>query len=385
MRKFFLFFILTLIFFYSSCSKKEKFNNFKFKAVKVRTKNFFYKRIPKIVSIDGFVSSEKIAFITPKIDGYIEKINVKPGDRVKKGDVLLIIKNKEIEKKVKSIKFKLQSLNIQKKETKILINLYKKSLSQAEANFHLAKSNFYRYRNLLKTESITKEEFDKIHTQFINAELEVKKAKDLLEINKLKLIQITKEIKSLESSLEELEVLSSYRILKAPFSGIILEKYLDIGNYVTPGVKILKLGTLKKVAYFSVPLKYLKYCSVGNYVFINNKKAKIIEIIPEIEASQFKIKVSLNSMNFVNGQYLKAKFIADFRRAIVLPKNLVKRLNDLYYVYVCKNGFVIKTFLTGKFISNGFLVNSGLSQKDKVILTPINNFQSNLRCENKIK
>ncbi len=378
------FIILFIAFFFIGCGKEEKLTNREIKTIKVEVLPIKLIEFPIYKTVDGFVSSNKVAFISPKINGYIEKFYVKAGDKVKKGGLLFKIKNKEIQEKVRSLKYKLRSLKIKEKEAKISISIYKKSVVQAKANFILAKKNFIRFRNLLKTDSVTKQEFDKMETNFINAKEELKKAKDMLKISKLKLKEIKNDIKSVKSSFKELKVISDYRLVKAPFSGIVLEKYMDEGNLVSPGIKVLKIGSFDKVAYFSIPLKYKNFIKNYGYIKINGRDSKIIEISPDIKrsSSQFTVKAKLNSKDiYENGQYIKGEIFSGKRKVIVLDPKFVRKYNDFYYTYVCKNGFVIKTFITGEFWNkNKFIVKTGLQEGDHLIVKPVKDFQENLRC-----
>ena len=377
MKKLFVTLIGVLIFF--SCNSDQKLTDKTIKSVHVKVEKAKLCRIPVNIIVDGYVSSDEVAFISPKINGYIEEFYVKPGDRVVKGDILVKIKNREIEEKLNSVKYNLNALKIQKKQVKISIQTYEKSIVQAKANFILAKKNFKRFKNLLKSESVTKQEFDRMKTEFINAKMEFKKAEDFLKINKLKLKEIDNRIKSLKSVFAEVQVASDYRFVKAPFNGVILEKYIDTGNLVQPGIKIFKIGGFNKVAYFSIPLKYKNFKSVT----IDNSRVKVLEISPDIKrgTSQFTIKTTLPSKNFENGAYIKARLIEGVKSGVVIKNKYIKKYNELYYTYICKNGFVIKTFITGEFLKkDNFLVRTGIKTGENIIVSPIENFSENLKC-----
>ena len=379
MKKFSL--ILMIFFTLISCSKKEEAFNKKPIIYKVKTKKVQFAKIPIKTTLNGIVFSKKLAFTSPKIDGFIEKFYIKEGDKVSKGQLLFTIKNNEIERKINSLKFQINALHNQINETKILIKIYKKSLAQAKANFDLAKKNYERFKKLIKTESVTKQEFDKIETEYINSKLELEKAKNFLKINKIKLQQLKNNISSLNEKLKELEIISNYRFVKAPFTGVVLKKFLDIGNLVSPGVKVLKIGSIKKVAYFNVPIKYKQF--LPEFIIIQNKKYKIAEIIPDIApgTDQFKIKVNLPDY-FENGQFITATIYTGTKEGIIINKKYIRNFNGIFYTYICKNNYIIKTFLKGNFITDkDFLVISGLSDSDKLIIFPIKDFDENSRCE----
>ena len=382
--------ITILIFFlffsaFYSCKKQESELSIQHNdTVKVNTEKVKTFIIPDYVTFDCFVSSNNISFISPKINGYIKDFKVSPGDIVKKGDLLFTVSNDEIAYKVESIKAKLNSLYTVNREIKILYGIYGKDLKQAQANFELVKKNFQRYKNLLKSESITKIEFDKMKTDFVNSETEVEKAKNMLLVNKLKITRNKHDIESLKKKLAALQTVSNYRFVKAPFNGIVLEKYIDNGNLVSPGVKVLKIGSLKKVAYCSVPSRYKSQLKKNATLFVKNKMVKIVEIYPDISrnSSQFKIKISLPQAGkkFANGEFFTAKYKKGNRKAILIDKKSVKHYNNIFYTLTCTNGYLLKNFITVKEYSNDkYEVLTGLNVGEQLIVNPIN-FEKNMKC-----
>ena len=381
-----LFIIIFIILFIVGCGseKKSQIPENK-KTINVKIVKAEKTSVPEYIKLNGFVSSDKVAFISPKINGYIEKFYVVPGEKIYRGEILFSIKNKEISEKVKSLQAKLKSLYSMKKETSLLYDISKKSLKQAEANFKLAGKNFKRYKNLVKTESITPLEFDKMKTDFINAKMELEKAKKMEEINKLKIVQLNHNIQSLRNSLNEVKTVSDYRFVKAPFDGVILEKYIDAGNLVSPGVKVLKMASMKKVAYFTVPSKFKSYVKVGDKLFIKNQSVKIIEIYPDVSRNslQFKIKTTLPEELKIlpNGSFMTSLLKTGKREALLIDKKFVRKYNDIFYTYLCKNsGEVVKAFLTLKEYSfDKYEILTGLDINDDIIKSPLD-INETMKC-----
>ncbi len=379
-----LFIILSIFLLILGCNKKEnKEISKRMEApIKVKVKKVEFRNIPVYVTLVGYAKSKNIANISPKINGYIEKINYNVGDYVEKGKVVAVIVNKEMEDKLKSLKAKLKAANAGLKQVQELIEIDKKSFKQAESNFKFAKKTYLRFKNLLKSESITKQEFDKVLNEFTNAKLEVEKAKKLIEIDKLRVREAKDNILSLKNSINSLKVITEYRYVKAPFDGIIVKKFIDKGNFINVGMPILQIATRELEGVFYVPSTYFSKLKLGDKIYIKGKPYKIIEISPNIDrtSSKFQIKVNIDK-NFVNGEYIEAKLKIGSRKAILIDKKYIHQVDSLNFTFIAKDNFVLKVFLKIRDYNHSKdEVISGLNKNDMIIVEPLNNLKDKLPC-----
>ena len=120
--------------------KKVKSN-----AVKLEASIVQYGKIEEIVRADGEIKAEKQVDIGSDIMGRIEKIYVRLGDYVKKGDTLCVIDKKSYEAKVNSLRATLNDIKNKlekaQKDFERISNLYEKGLI-SEADFENAKLQY---------------------------------------------------------------------------------------------------------------------------------------------------------------------------------------------------------------------------------------------------
>ncbi len=144
---------------------------------------------PNIIEGSGTIEVTEIE-IAPKIAGRIAEIPFNEGDSAKEGDLL--------------VKLEYEELNAQK--------------LSALANLNNVEKNYNRIRELFKTGSVSKKDFD-------NAETAYSVAKANYEF-------IAANIKQ--------------AVIYSPVTGTVLERNLEVGELAFPGSPILTLADLRK-------------------------------------------------------------------------------------------------------------------------------------------
>ncbi len=159
---------------------------------------------------NSVLQADRFAHIRASTTGEIEKILFKKGERVKKGDLIIKIKNDEQYARLKLAEANLRAGIAQLKQTKIRSSSIQKSLERAERLFSekiVSESNLEQ----TKTESQV-----------------VQEAINISEAN----------ILQLESQLRIAKSLYENTFIRAPFDGIISDIYVEVGEYLVPSTPI---------------------------------------------------------------------------------------------------------------------------------------------------
>lgn len=198
--------------------------------------------------------------------GIVDVINVDVGSKVKKGDVLLKIKN---DTQVESVKMQ---------------------QAQSDANeqtYLFQKSQYERYEQ--SKEVIDKNTFEQMYNSFKTAENNYKTALASLQLQK--------------------ETLND-TYLKAPFDGVIAAKTIELGEGVSQnGTELFRLISNEVKLVLEFDSKYLSKVKVGDsYTFsVDSAKEKqtvtINKIYPSIDAQTRKVKAEAMAKNMVSGVF----------------------------------------------------------------------------------
>lgn len=122
-------------------------------AIEVIVKSAEKETIEPFIKLPGRVNAEKISYVYPQIGGIIKKVKFTEGSIVKKGQPLY-----EIDPEI-----------------------YKAAVESAKKNLEAVKAKKERYETLIKSDAISRQEFDDIIAQYAQAESELSRAKKDLE------------------------------------------------------------------------------------------------------------------------------------------------------------------------------------------------------------
>lgn len=180
------------------------------------------------IELTGVVAPDeaRVGHILPLAQGVVERIFVKLGDRVEKGQPLVELDNVEMGE------LAAQHLHASAQ------------LQTANAKLVVARRSLERADNLLKVEAISQREYDERRAQYDEAQAEVAGGKaELLQIDqKLRRFGLTNEaIQRLSGTPGASDMPLSRNIVRAPFSGVITKFNVAPGELVTPDKEIFSL------------------------------------------------------------------------------------------------------------------------------------------------
>lgn len=283
----------------------------------------------------GVVNFKEKSNIASQSSGVVEKVLFELGERVRKGDELVVLNSDLLQKEI-------QSKNAKLEQAKLLKEFQEKELK--------------RYKNLLETDSIALQQFEKLSYEL--------KVQDLA-------------IASLLVEVEQAKVEISKKIIKAPFDGVIVGKNVNIGEWIKVGDSVCEiLNHSEPQAIVEVPSVILNYIQVGDManVSINAKSysGKITAIIPKADSRSrtFPVIIALPSEgNFVEGMAVNAMLKSGGKsEGFIVPRDSIVDYRSRPSVFVIKQGKAYAVSVDVLAIQGDVAVVRGnLSLQDKVV------------------
>ena len=213
--------------------------------------------------------SANMSPIIPHVSGYIKKVYVNDHQKVKKGDTLFIIDNRDYKVQLEQAKAGLAAAESQLTVSKASIgssvanaaasnsqvNSVKGNIESAKVRLWRAKNDFERYKNLYENHSITTQQYE----QALAAKQEAESQLNVLENQQkasasqhnaaVSQTEITKKqtnvaeanIKSAEAVLDAAKLNMAYTIVTAPIDGQLSEVNLQPGQFVSQGQSLIYL------------------------------------------------------------------------------------------------------------------------------------------------
>ena len=193
------------------------------------------------MALSGNIQAMTEAPILSRADGYLQRRLVDIGDRVRAGQPVAEIDAPELEDQVRQAKA---------------------SLQQAQAGLDQALANYEQGKSSLELARITAERWNGLTTGGIvsrqdNDQYQAQYRMQLSSVQSLEkaIAGQRSNIAAAEASLTRLVNLENYRVVKAPFDGVITLRNVDVGALVSAGTTLLyriaQTGTLR--TYVNVP------------------------------------------------------------------------------------------------------------------------------------
>jgi multidrug resistance efflux pump len=180
--------------------------------------------ISSTVNVSGNVYVDKSTSLKPEGKGYVNKLHVVLGQKVKKGEVLVEIDSKELEK---SLERKLLNLDIEKerlKQYRIEGTLETdNALKNADIDLKAAEEKYNSNKALYDSGAISERDFKTSEDNYHKAKMSYDKAKNAMKsnsgVNRIKIQELT--VKSAESEIEDLREKIAKKKIISPFDGIV--------------------------------------------------------------------------------------------------------------------------------------------------------------------
>jgi RND family efflux transporter MFP subunit len=287
--------------------------------------------------------------------GWLKSINVDTGDSVKKNGVICEIENDDLKAQVE--------------QSEAGISVSKASVSRAEVDLDRIRLENDRSERLYEKGYISKQELEQSRAAEKLAEAALESAKSQLDLS-------TAQLKNIKVKLRDSTV-------KAPFTGVVAERYVDPGAYVSPANPIVRLEDGEKVkALINVVEEDFSrvHRGVRTGVLIDSYPTEkfdgvIVRISPSMNTSSRTSEVEILMPN--GGGKLKSGMTARVNlvlsknpSALVVPENALRRdvEKDFSYVFVVNKGTAaLRKVETGIVSSGEVEITGGLKPGDVVI------------------
>ena len=342
---------------------------------------------PLIIDQIGTVRSQTEAMVSSRIMAQVKDIPVKEGDTVVGSDekgsqatVLALLQDADIKARLLQAEAQIEALERGIEAAKARLGAARAQVDAARANRNKALADYRRYEDLRRNEAATGQQVEHARAQ-----------KDTTEANLLAALQDVRgaesEIKRLQAQREQAEaavaearVMLSYTVIRAPFTGKVVRKLLNVGDMASPAQPLFLLETpsqLELHAFLSeslIPRIGLGQAMEVHVDALNRTFSGVVrEIVPKSDPSTrtVLVKVTLSSdPELVNGLFGRLRVPYGKYDALVAPIRAVREVGQLMLVDVVgPDGDPQRRFVTlGQGHEDLVEVLSGLQEHEEVVV-----------------
>ncbi|QWR77395.1 efflux RND transporter periplasmic adaptor subunit [Candidatus Magnetomonas plexicatena] len=210
--------------------------------------------IDNVVVQTGIIKPQvgAIVKIGARTTGEIIAMYARVGREVKKGELIAKIDDRDIKKEIEELQ-----MNIAKVEANLtkLRGSYPQKMDEALSDFKgktaksdLAKLQYERQKELLEKGYISKNDYDKAKSEFVQAYLDAAKSDNTLKRTKIESVGDIKiaegDLALLKHSLQRAEIRLSYTNIISPIDGVVTEVSGQEGETVVTGLQVANLVTV---------------------------------------------------------------------------------------------------------------------------------------------
>ena len=361
-----------------------------------------------LVEETAVVKTRNERIISAEVAATLEELRVEPGDRVVKGDLLAVLDIENIELQIAQLEAQKASLEAQVKEAKRVdtnvsaqLDAEKKSaFATYETTKRAYDQNISLFESGAVSASVLSDSKDKMTIAYATYEsanqvyLQQRKglSKELIHKYDADIKVLDYKIQSIRNQRQKFE-------LKAPFDGVVTEKYVDTQAVLAMGSPILEIvDETSKYLETDVLASNASKLSVGTKVIAIdedidlNATGTITKVYPKafsktsdlgIEQKRVRIEIELDqSMESMKiGYETDLEVVLEEQSASLrIPDTAAFKMNKEWHVFVVNDSRLeVRMIQVGLEGQDYFEVESGLSSGEDVVVSPENELESGTR------
>jgi membrane fusion protein (multidrug efflux system) len=294
-------------------------------------------RRPQVEAAVGTVRAVHEAAVASKILARVTSINVKAGQAVSREQILASLDDSDLQARLKQAKA---------------------ALAGSLATRDEATQQFQRAEQLRETNAIAAADYERAKAALLTSTAAVERAEQLVR---------------------EAKVLLDFATIRAPITGIVIDKRVEAGDTVTPGQVLLTLYDPTRMQLVATVRESLALrLKVGQTIagrleaLGHDCKATVSEIVPESQAASRSFTVKVTGpcpAGVYSGMFGRIFIPLEDEQIVVVPAAAVFRVGQLDMVRVVENEQLQRRSIqVGRRLDDDYEVLAGLKPGEKVVL-----------------
>jgi len=310
-------------------------------ASELKTEVAKIREVEDLRQFDGIVEAVNRSTISAQTSGRIVELNFDVDDFVRVGSV--IVRFSDVEQKTRLARADAQ-------------------LMAAIAARKGAEEDFKRVEKLLKNATVSRARFD-----------DAKAVSDAAKAQEA----------SAKAAVDQAREQLAYTIVKAPYSGIVVERHVQIGEVASPGQPLMTGFSLDKLRVrVTVPQQIANIVRKENTAFIfddagNTINAARLTVFPFADAKSNTVTIRAELPEGTNtvfpGMLVKIAFRIGTTKSLTIPVNALIRRGEVIGVYIVgkNDALYLQQIRIGRTFKNEVEVLSGLETGDQIAIHPL--------------
>jgi multidrug efflux pump subunit AcrA (membrane-fusion protein) len=305
------------------------------------------------------LNSRSSVTLQPRVSGQVSAINVRAGDRVQAGTPLLQIDATEQralvnsrEAAVNSAEADVESAQADVANARDTLRSLQARRASALADLQLRQREYERNRELFNQGAISRQTLDErlnalqtARADLNEVEANIRAQQSTINRTQSGVARNQRLLEQARANVNEVEAQLQYYTINAPFSGIVGNIPVKVGDYVNNSTQLLNFTQNKRLEVeIAVPLERANDLGEGMQVQLLDAQNKVLQtgriffIAPNVDPQAQSV---LAKAVFENprgrlraDQYTRARVIWSTRPGVLVPTSVISRLGGRDFVFV---------------------------------------------------
>ncbi len=296
--------------------------------------------VPRVYHLDGVVEAVNASTVAAQTNGQVKEVLFDVDDLVEAGSVIVVIDDSQQQAALAAARARLK---------------------QAQAQLADAEKEYQRTLRVYRKKVVPKATMDKARA-----------ARD----------QARAAVEAARAAVRQAEQQLAYTRVKAPYTGIVTRRLIEVGEVAAPGKPLMSGISLENLRLIvDVPQSLIEAVRheragavrIGDR-WVDTEKVTIFPVAdPVTDTFRVRLQLPKGMPGVYPGMYLKAAVSVGLRRVLVVPPQAVVFRSEVIGVYVvdAKGRVSLRHVRVGKPLVDGrYVVLSGLSAGERVATDP---------------
>ncbi|MGG7148035.1 efflux RND transporter periplasmic adaptor subunit [Clostridium butyricum] len=333
--------------------------------------------------------------ISSKISAKVTKVVVENGQYVNEGDTIAVLDDQDIQNSIKTATAQLEVNEKQVNSAEQQLNSTQTSLEKLKINVDDAQRNYDREKALFDAGAVSQSELDASEKTLNTSKADYNSGQANIEISKASIESAKASVEAQKVNIEKLQNDLNNVVIKAPISGVISEKNVNVGQIINQGAVLAKINDISYVfATIQVPQEKINDIKVGKPAevtlednnTVHNGTLDSIDLSGDSTLRVFNCKIKMENSNkeLLPGEYAKVNFsnTENNNKVITIPVSSLAGSEGDYYVFINDNGVASKVSVDiGDADENNVEIISGVKEGDEIICTNMSSLKDGCKID----
>lgn len=342
------------------------------------------------------LQSRQSVTLQPRVDGYVQEIYVKAGDRVEAGAPILRVDPTKQQAVVQRSVAAVATSQADFESARATLTQLRARKESILSNVDFNQKEYERFNRLTEQGATAKQKLDEVANSLRNARAELGQIDAQISAQQASINSAATRIEETRAGAVQEEVQLDFYTVTAPFAGIVGDIPIKVGDNVSSTTQLTTVTQNQVLeVQISVPVENAPRLKMGMPVELLDaqdkplSKGNIAFISPNINSETQSVLVKANFNNGNNqlraNQFVRTRIIWSARSGILVPTTAISRLGGQDFVFVAeekstdgKSQLVAnqKPVKLGKINGNQQEILEGLTPKDKIVVAGILQLQN---------